>query len=389
MQVYKLCMKIFKKNMLGTLIYVAVFIFVALLVFQMYTPAQLTDFSQSKTNMALILEEDTPLTRALEQQLSGIAVFKDIEDETENLQDALFFREVSYILRVPKGFTASFLSGGSPEMEKTILPGSFDTVYADTIINQFMNLARLYRDDAKGMSQEEIFRNVGNDMSNTIKVNTQQKESNGDLFLIKYHFNYLAYTFIASITMSISTILLVFNNVDIKRRSALAPINAHHITMQFILASLTFTLAIWIVMVSFTLALDYKELANINTIYFILNSFVFMLSVAGIAFLIGNLVKGREAVAAVSNIVTLGSSFLCGVFIPQELMGETVLKIASFTPTYWYVRANEKIVDLTQLSWSDFSNISSFLAIELGFAACFFILALVAGKRKRLSTQNA
>lgn len=42
---------------------------------------------------------------------------------------------------------------------------------------------------------------------------------------------------------------------------------------------------------------------------------------------------------AIVNTVSLGSSFLCGVFVQQELLGETVPSIARFLPAYWYVKA--------------------------------------------------
>lgn len=45
-------------------------------------------------------------------------------------------------------------------------------------------------------------------------------------------------------------------------------------------------------------------------------------------------VKSRGAMSAAANVFALGTSFLSGVFVPQELLGSNVLTIASFTPTY-------------------------------------------------------
>ena len=41
---------------------------------------------------------------ALNRELSRVANFVELPDETEALQDALYFRTVTYILRVPEGF---------------------------------------------------------------------------------------------------------------------------------------------------------------------------------------------------------------------------------------------------------------------------------------------
>ena len=47
-------------------------------------------------------------------------------------------------------------------------------------------------------------------------------------------------------------------------------------------------------------------------LYFLLNSAVFAVTGAGTSFLIGSLVKSKDAIPAVSNIVTIGISFISG-----------------------------------------------------------------------------
>ena len=50
---------------------------------------------------------------------------------------------------------------------------------------------------------------------------------------------------------------------------------------------------------------------------------------------------GLTAVGMISQIVGLGMSFLCGVFIPQTMLGSGVLAIGKLFPVYWYVRATD------------------------------------------------
>jgi ABC-2 type transport system permease protein len=71
------------------------------------------------------------------------------------------------------------------------------------------------------------------------------------------------------------------------------------------------------------------------------------------------------------------------MFVPQEFLGSPVLKVASFTPVYWFVKANNAIETVTQASWSQLSGIASYMAIQLGFAAAIISVALVVSKRKR------
>lgn len=113
MPVYKLCMKITRKNIPNLLIYIIVFLIVSSL---MAASAQKSykeqeTFSRVKTNIVFINEEESPLIEGLKAELGKTANFIELPDETEALQDALFFRRVVYILRIPEGFTQKFLNG--------------------------------------------------------------------------------------------------------------------------------------------------------------------------------------------------------------------------------------------------------------------------------------
>lgn len=87
-------------------------------------------------------------------------------------------------------------------------------------------------------------------------------------------------------------------------------------------------------------------------------------------------------VGAVNNTFILGSSFIGGVFVPSEILPDVVNKVASFTPTYWYVRNNELIggsLNLDSAFMKDFQFNSFILLI---FALIFFLLAMLTKKER-------
>jgi len=94
-------------------------------------------------------------------------------------------------------------------------------------------------------------------------------------------------------------------------------------------------------------------------------------------------VKSHNAIPAVNNVVTLGLCFISGVFVPMELIADSVLRIASFTPTYWFVKANNQIAKLTQFDFANLEPIFTSMLIQICFALAFFAAALVANKKRR------
>lgn len=386
MQVFNLCLKILKKNIPLMLIYIIVFLAIALILSAATTSEQKQDtlFTQTKSNIAFISEENTPLVNGFKQELGKVANFVELPDENEALQDALYFRSVSYILRAPEGFTESFMQGKNVQLEKTIVPNSVSNTYIDLSIDQYFNTARLYVQQQENISQESLVRHLRSDLAvdATVELNTISDNSEDNTYA-NYYFNYLTYSLLAVLILGMAALMLVFNNNDLKKRNACSPVSTTSVNLQLFLAIVLFTVLSWLIMVIFCLLFNFENSSNLNTVYFIINSLVFAICCASISFLIGNLVKSPDAVPAISNALTLGLCFISGVFVPMEFLGDTVLKIASFTPTYWFVKANNQIAELTQFDLAALTPIFSDMSIQLGFALLFLMAALVISKKRR------
>ncbi|MDD4297126.1 MAG: ABC transporter permease, partial [Ruminiclostridium sp.] len=179
MQVFKLCMNIIKKDMPVLSIYVFVFLLVSLIMSANMASEQqkMTSFTQSKSSIAFINEEDTPLIKGLKEELEKTANFVNLPDKNDALQDALFFRTVSYILRIPEGFTESFMNGDDIKIEKTIVPDSFSNIYIDLSIDKYFNAARLYVQNINGITQDELVSYLKEDLAESSQV---EVKTNGE-----------------------------------------------------------------------------------------------------------------------------------------------------------------------------------------------------------------
>lgn len=89
----------------------------------------------------------------------------------------------------------------------------------------------------------------------------------------------------------------------------------------------------------------------------------------------------------ISNIVGLGSSFLCGAFVPLSMIGENILVISRFLPSYWYVKLNDSLTSAVHVGDALLQEAFMTYGILLLFAAAFLCIALVIMKNRR--TQDA
>ncbi|MDF2841549.1 MAG: hypothetical protein K0Q99_2321, partial [Clostridia bacterium] len=370
MQVYKAYFKIIYKNLSQIMIYITVFLTLAVVMANTNNNVANISFTETKVNMVFINNDgDSRLVKGLEAYLSKQANIVHIPDETQKLQDALFFREVEYILRVPKGFTEGLLSGRALQLEKTTAASSASGVYIDNIINKYLNTAKTYLANIEDLSAEQLLSYVENDLSQKTEVimnHSVEEGSKNEKSAI--YFNYVAYSLLSILILGVSSVMLVFNNTDIKKRNLCSPIKLRSMNFQLILGNLSYAFIAWFIMILTSLVMYGSYMFSARGMLLLLNSLIFTIAALSISFLIANVIKSRNAMSAAANVLSLGTCFISGVFVPQAFLGEKVLRAASFTPNYWYVKSNNSIANLVNFNMENLAPIFLNMLIIVGFA---------------------
>ena len=343
------------------------------------------DFTDTKANIAFISGEETPLIEGLRKELGRQANFINLPDKKEAQQDALFFREVVYILRIPEGFTQKFMAGEEVHLEKNSVPDSAKAAYIDLAVDQYLNTARFFLSTMGDVTQESLVKYLDDVLSQEADVKLMPAPAKTDVYGLVFSYNYMAYSLSSILVLGMAAIMAAFNNRDLRNRVSCSPVRETAANLQIFLASLTFAGVAWLTQIAFCFFFDIENVLTMNTVYLLLNSLVFTVCGTAMGFLIGSVVKGNEAISAVTNVVVLGSCFISGVFVPAQLLGETTLRIASFTPTYWFVKANNQAAQLTQFDLSSVRLVLSDTAVIVCFALAFFALSLVIRKVRRFS----
>ncbi|MDF2485291.1 MAG: transporter permease [Herbinix sp.] len=386
MQVFKAYYKILKSQLTAVLIYVALFLMLTIL-FTGNLKDNSNQFETKKVPVMVINEDgQNGLLDSFLSYLEEYVVYVEPKAGADAIKDALYYREVSYIITIPKGFSDSFYENGEINLTKQAAPDSMEAITIDQAIDNYFNIARVYQGHLPETTAEEISSYVQANLKEQTRVHLygEQKDSvSAGHSFNRFYYNYLGYIIVAAFITSVSTIMFSFHGLDIRRRHFASPITERNLNGQLILANMIFVIFYLVIFIVAGYALNKYRAVNTNTLLFWLNAFTFALVTLSISYLIGISVKSKKAISALSTAVSLGIAFLSGMFVPQEFLGAPVLKVASFTPAYWFVKANGAIETLTTSSWSEISKIASFMAIQLGFAAAIISIALVVSKRKR------
>lgn len=118
---------------------------------------------------------------------------------------------------------------------------------------------------------------------------------------------------------------------------------------------------------------------------FLLNSFIFTISILTFAVLLGNIAKTNQTISALGNVIGIGTSFLAGAFVPVDFLPEIALRIAMITPSYWYINSNSLIANLETFNLDTLKPIILNMSVILLFIVSFVILnnIIVARRRKK------
>jgi ABC-2 type transport system permease protein len=379
MKVYSLYLKIVKKNMASIIAYVIAFVFIAL-IFGGSNAEPTVDFEGVRNPVAFINnDEDTILISNLKKYLENYAYFKEVE--VEDIPDALYFREIMIAFTVPEGFTEQFLKGEEVTIFEQSVPDAAAVVPITQALNKYLKRVKIYQDYTDD-SLEEIINHVNNDLEKEVSA-TRSIVYDQSLNTAKFYYNYLSYLLCALIITVVCLIMFRINQLDVKRRMLVSPYPQSKFSFQLYLSHFSFSIIVLIVFVGLSFLLYKNRMVSLNGVLFIINAFIFMIPMLALAFLISNLIKNFNVIAAVVNVISLGSAFLSGAFVPQFLLGKTVLTIAHILPNYYYVANNERIAILTNFSWDNLKNIVFYMIIQLMFAVVLFAIALFIRIKKR------
>lgn len=387
MQVFKVSLKILKHNIPSILIYIIIFLSLSLL-FASGTNDQekdFTSFEPVKNNIAVFVEEDSPLIEGFLNHLKETSNIVEVEDHKDTIADALYFRVVTYVLRVPEGFTQSFMNNGNVLLGKQTIPGSTDTIYTDLAINSFFNTAKLFLMADGSITQDNLVLKTKQVLSEKTRITIESNQNIESNTYAKFYFNFMSYSLVSIIILGTSIVMLVWKDSNIAQRTEVSPLPKRSAQFQKNLALSTFALLTWFILF-FTYFLISRRSWEASLNLYLLNSLVFTFTALGLSFLIGSLLKSRTAISAVSNVLSLGPSFISGVFVPQELLGKSVLNIAKVTPTYWFVTANNMIASVSEMTLKNTSPIYFNMVIVGLFGVGFIMLSIWFDRRRKITT---
>lgn len=381
MTVFKGFLLITKRNIHMMFLYIAIFLTIAISV-QKMTGGNQSGFAQESLNIAVIDRDGGKLARGLADYLAQYHTLVDLPDDPSVIQDRMFYREVYYIVTIPEDFEDRCLYGDEL-LPVTKVPGSNSGFYVDQQINTFLNDVRVMA--ASGFSLADAVAEVIDNSKDTAQVTMLDKNGfGGEQPLHAVMFQFIPYILISILCYSLGSIMIAFHNPDVKRRMMCSAIPVRRQNHQLVLGYVLVGIIVWLICTLMPFLLYREDFVNDpNMPYYLVNSFLMTLVALSLAFLVSTLISRNELISAVVNVISLGMSFLCGVFVDLDILGKGVRTFAQFLPVYWYELANKLLAGNQSLSLAQTVSLLTDYGMQLLFAAVILGVALVISQNRQ------
>ena len=340
------------------------------------------DFTNSKPDIIIVNNSgNNDLTKNLISYLEKNTNVKDVKNTEETRNDALFYREVNYIVYIPKDYQKDVLSGKTPVIDiKTV--GDYTSSLAEMLLTRYLKIQSIY---AKNISTEqELITVINKNLSKTSEVTITSKVDTTKTSRVSRYFNFASYSAMFIIIFVICMVLSSFHAKAIKKRTIISSMNYKTHNKYLLRASFIYSIIVWLLFMLLGTILFSNTILSLRGLVYALNLFIFIFTSLTLALLLSTLIDNKDAVNGIVNVISLGSAFLCGAFIPTEWLPETVVKISRIFPTYWYVNSNDLLASLQTINMTSLNQVIINMIVMLVFALIFIIINNLVSKKKQI-----
>ena len=247
------------------------------------------------------------------------------------------------------------------------------------MVDRYFKTAEIYRDDFKN---EELIKKINDTLNQKTEVEMTTKLDTDSLSKIDFYYNFASYSISACLIYVVCMIINSFKEEKIRKRTIISSVNYKKYNRELLLSNCLFSIFLWGAYVLISFAIIGKQMASLHGILFMINALIFTICSTVVAFLIGNWILNKNAITGLVNVYSLGSSFLCGVFVPMEMLPEWVKNVAHILPTYYYVESNDKLSKLETINIETLKPVLTNIGIIIGFTIIFIILTNIISKKK-------
>lgn len=338
-------------------------------------------FTPTKPNIFIVNKDSNMgLTKNLINYLKKNTNVVSLEDDEEKINDALFYRDISYVIYIPKNYSKDVLDKKDVTIDikssKDYI-SSLTEMMLDKYLNVQSNLVNITN------NQDELVNMINNTLDVNSEVVVSSKLDNSYLNRVSRYFNFGSYSLLAVIIFIVTLVINSFKENTINKRIIVSSFNYKKHNSLLMLSSFVYSLIVWVLFSLLSVILLGKDMISLRGILYFVNTFMLVMPTLSFGILISTLVNNKDSIGGIVNVVSLGSAFLCGAFIPTEYLPKIVLSIAHIFPAYYFIDSNNLLSSMEIINFSNLIPVFINYFVLIIFMLIFIVVNNYVLKKKR------
>lgn len=338
-------------------------------------------FTPTKPNIFIVNKDSNMgLTKNLINYLKKNTNVVSLEDDEEKINDALFYRDISYVIYIPKNYSKDVLDKKDVTIDiksSKDYTSSLTEMMLDKYLNVQSNLVNITN------NQDELVNMINNTLDVNSEVVVSSKLDNSYLNRVSRYFNFGSYSLLAVIIFIVTLVINSFKENTINKRIIVSSFNYKKHNSLLMLSSFVYSLIVWVLFSLLSVILLGKDMISLRGILYFVNTFMFVMPSLSFGILISTLVNNKDSIGGIVNVVSLGSAFLCGAFIPTEYLPKIVLSIAHVFPAYYFIDSNNLLSSMEIINFSNLIPVFINYFVLIIFMLIFIVVNNYVLKKKR------
>ena len=184
------------------------------------TSGNMNHYEATKPDILIVnKDQNNEITKGFVSYLKEQATLKDIDiNDQEKVDDALFYRDVSYVVYIPENFGDDLVNDKNPTIEYKS-NGNENASFTQMLIEKYIKTVNLYKEHYQGKALNQKVKQVINQKTK-VKLNTSLDISK--LNQVNVYFNFLNYALLAGGVYCMTMILASLNQEGVRKRTIMS-----------------------------------------------------------------------------------------------------------------------------------------------------------------------
>lgn len=376
MTVYKSFIKLLAKERISILLSLLVSLLPLALIIFSETEEQ-KEFQTTPLDLAVVNENDSELASQMIDYFEETNRVEIKNEENEkDLRQQLYVGLYDAVIKIPSDFEERLFQQEETvvEIESNLFP---ETRYLSfDLVNKYLRYADTFLTSNPELTAEQLKNKISNILQKSTEVSfIGQEKINDELTNYYPSLALLAWVIMQTSLGILGNVMLSFREEEIQSRVLVSGLSSFRYNLQVFFAQITYGVGLFGISFAFlwimlpdNLAISWGSLAGTLATY--------IFASLGLSFLLTQMIENRYLHRAITLVITLVLSFISGVFIPVDLLSDSMRRLASFSPMYYYYDA------ITKISSSANEVIYNW-AILFAFGVVFIFVGLVFARQKQ------